>query len=524
MNKWRSAGLAILALTAGWLVLRSCTPAPTPVSQAPSAPPREVFHASKPLRVAIVPPLHAQRPAGESTPDTDRHADSGEWLERELRFVLLRGKMRVAARSMDSKAFVLRVALPQPPATIGKLELLAPDGVVERQTNASTSGSTPLAIVQSLARQLPAFLGATTTGADWGEFIGTSDADAYQQFLLAGSAVLDSNAVGFTQPPHSRNLASNVEQLEALTRRHPQFARAQSLLAIAYLGLGGDDQESLTNIADNTAKKALVLDDSLADAHAAMGLARLRRGEWIAARERFDAALDIDGNDIPALEGLACLLTEVGQPAAALPIAQRAIAMQPGNLGANECLAYARIATSQAQPLDNSMSESALPVARVVALSALLSGDVARAEQVLATAMAPDAEWVKPLLRAAVDKKATPEALRAVTRAAGDGKIDAATEVMCGAALRQPDFVFNRMSRLEQQSEAIPLRLLWLPQTDFLRKHRRFEQLITTVDLGSYWQEHGRPDICEQEPKIYGCSLRPPSIKTANQPSKIVTH
>ncbi len=509
MNRWRSAVLTILALTAGWLVLRSCMPAQTPVSQQPPMPPREVFHASKPLRVEIADPSDANRP------DTDRN----EWLERELRFVLSQGKMRVATLATDSKAFVLRIELPQSPSTTGKLILLAPDGAAERHLvvplASNMPGNTRLAIVQSLTRPLPTFLGATTASSDWSGFFGTSDADAYEGYLLASGALLNRHARGFTQPPRSRELARNIERLEALTRKQPQFARAQSLLAIAYLGLGGDDQESLTRIADSAAKRALELDDSLADAHAAMGLARLRRGEWIAARERFNAALGLDSNDIPALEGLACLLTEVGQPAAALPIAERALAMQPGNLGASECFAYARIATAGAQPLDDSTSIKDLPVARLVALSALLSGDIAHAEQVLNAATAPDAEWVKPLLRAAGDKKATPEALRAITRAAGDGQIDAATEVMCGAALRQPDFVFNRMSRLEQQNEAMPLRLLWLPQTDFLRKQRRFEQLITSVDLGSYWQEYGRPEICEQEPKTYGCSLRAAAAKAA---------
>ena len=502
MNRWLGAVLAILAVLAGWLVLRSCTPTQTPVSQQPPTPPREVFHASKPLQVEIV-------AASGARTDTDR----SEWLERELRWVLARGKMRVAAHVTDSKTFVLRIELPQSPSPTGRLLLLAPDGITERHLDAPLAGNTRLAIVQALARSLPQFLGATTD--DWSDYPGTSDAEAYEGFLLAASALLDSQARGFTQPLHSRELARNVEHLEALTRKQPQFARAQALLAIAYLGLGGNDQESLTRIADNTAKRALGLDDSLADAHAAMGLARLRRGEWIAARERFDAALAIDSNAIPALEGLACLLTEVGQPATALPIAARAIAMQPGNLGANECFAYARIATAGTQPLGNSEPVKDLPVARVAALSALLSGDIARAEQVLSAATAPDADWVKPLLRAAADKKATPAALRAITRAAGDGQIDAATEVMCGAALRQPDFVFNRMARLEQQSEAMPLQLLWLPQTDFLRKHRRFEQLITTVDLGSYWQENGRPEICEQEPQTYGCSLRPSAAKEA---------
>jgi hypothetical protein len=501
MNKWRIAGVIVLALVAGALVLRSCTP-DKPAPTAPVLPPRETFHASKPVQVDVVP-----------TPGANTH----EWLARELRFVLGRGKMRVASRgTADLKTFVLRIELPGEKPTTATLSLIAPDGQVERQLDVPVSSEDRLATVQSLARKLPAFLGAATTATDWSVFPGTTESAAYEGFLQASSALLDSKAKGFTQPQHSRELSRSIEQLEALTRKYSQFARAQGLLAIAYLGLGGSDQPSLTQIADSTAKRALTLDDALADAHGAMGLARLRRGEWIAARERFDAALEIDANSIPALEGLACLLTEVGHSAAALPIAKHAVAMQAGNVGAHECLAYAQIAAGPgAEPRDipSEMSKE-LAVAQVAALSAMLSGDTASAEHTLANATGA-ADWVKPLTQAVNNKKAIPEALRAITRAAGDGEIDATTEVMAGAALRQPDFVFNRMTRLEKQSQAVPLQLLWLPQTDFLRRNRRFEQLVTAVDLASYWQENGRPEICEKEPQIYGCSLRPSAAKAA---------
>jgi tetratricopeptide (TPR) repeat protein len=498
MNKWRIAGLILLVMVAGGLVLRYCTRPEQPTATIPTAPPREVFHASKPLRVEII-----------VAPGKDRH----EWLERELRFVLARGKMRIAARGPeDSKAFVLRVDLSQGSAAGAKLLLIAPDDVQERELTVPVSLSTRLETVQSLTRQLPTFLGAATA-TDWTHLPGTSEADAYESFLAASSALLDSNAQGFTQPQRSRELAHRVEALEALVRKQPSFARAQGLLAIAYLGLGGEDQSSLTQLADATAKRALALDESLADAHSAIGLARLRHGEWIAARERFDAALEIDSNAVPALEGLACLLTAVGQSAAALPIAQHAVAMQAGNIGAQECLAYARAATAEQKTAQPVLSKD-LPVARAGALSALLAGDVPLAEQMLQHAAHDnDAEWIKPLLQAALDKKAIPEALRAITRAAGDGQIDSATEVMSGAALHQADFVFNRLSRLEKQNEAVPLQLLWLPQTAFLRKHRRFEQLVTAVDLTGYWQENGRPEICETEPQVYGCALRPSAAK-----------
>ena len=513
MNKWRIASLTVLVVLGGWLALRSCTPAPPPAVIKPPAPPREVFHASKPLDVVV---HSATGPA------------ASEWLERELRFVLTRGKMRIAPRSPATTAtsatrnFTLRIDLPdRAQSSNAHLSLLAPDGLVEREADAPLEFKDRLTTVQSLSSYLPKFLGAATTTADWASLVGTTEAETYEGFLVASSVLLDSTARGFTQPAHTRALAHSVEQLEALTRKNPGFARAHALLAIGYLGLGGEDEASLTQIADTTAKRVLALDESLADAHGAMGLARLRRGEWISARERFEAALVIDVNALPALEGLACLLTETGQMTAAVPIAEHAIALQPGNVGARECLTYARIASSEPSSISSGTDASSndLAVARIDALSALLAGDLPKAENLLTGAAGGGNTWIKPLIRAASNRSAIPEALRAITLAASDGQIDAATEVMCGAALHQADFVFNRMSRLQKQSEAVPLRILWLPQTAYLRQHRRFEQIVTAVDLGSYWQEQGRPDICEKEPQVYGCTLRPSAARTIAKPA-----
>jgi hypothetical protein len=75
--------------------------------------------------------------------------------------------------------------------------------------------------------------------------------------------------------------------------------------------------------------------------------------------------------------------------------------------------------------------------------------------------------------------------------------------------LKQPDFVFNRMSRLQRQGERLPLRVLWMPQTGFLRQHSRFEQIVGAAGLTAFWQEQGRPDICAEEAALYGCKLHP---------------
>lgn len=531
MSNWRIAGLVVAALLAAWLILRGCTSKDENERAAsPPVPAREVFHISKPLRVLVTrPATSASQPAQSAPTDSGAQGTPDEWLERELRDLLIRGRMRIAAIDPSlPRPFTLRVELPQAPdastSTTVKLSLLAPDGKIERSTEVELTadpGQDPSAldIMQALAKRLPGFLGAARiaagTEADWTASIGTDDAAAYDRFLSSANELLGSQGTGFTASS-APNRSVAVERLETLTRQHPDFTRALALLSVGYAGLGGQDDASLTGIAAASAQRALALDRTLANAQSTLGLVRLRQGEWAAALEQFNEALALDANSPAALEGLACLLIDVGQAAAALPVAQRAIARQPANVGAKECLAYALFATGKnADSLLAPPSPTAhephepLEIAQVKALPALLSGDTVQAQRTLsASAGTGAAAWVDPVLQAVGDRKRISLALQAITRAASDRTIDPTTELVCGAALRQADFVFNRMLRLHRQDEPVPLRLLWLPQTDFLRRHARFAEIIDAQALPAFWQDHGRPDYCAQEPDLYGCKSR----------------
>jgi len=497
MNKWRIAGLIVVVALAAWLVLRSWAPEPEPAVVVPP-PPREQFHTSKPLQLSL---MSAADPA------------ASEWLERELRYLLIRGRMQVAGPDQPN-AFTLQVELPQAPQTKVKLTLLAPDDQPERETEVDLgSAEEPgkLDTVQTLARVLPRFLGADNVATDWTGFIGTADGAAYDTFIRSADELLGTGGRGFTQLS-APDRSPAVERLESLVRRHRDFARAVALLSVGYLSLGGEDEAPLTRIADATAERALGIDPALTNARSAIGLVRLRRGEWAGAMEHFNAALAIDANSVPALEGLACLLVDVGHASAALPIAQRAVALQPANVGANECLAYARLATNTPAPAEaaDKPASDALAVAQAKAMSALLSGDASLAQRTLRSVKGARsaATWVDPLLQAAADRRKTSQALQAITRAASERLIDPVTEVVCGAALRQSDFVFNRMLRLHRQNDSVPLRILWLPQTDFLRRHARFEEIAEAEALLPFWQDHGPPDVCAHEPEVYGCKAR----------------
>lgn len=479
----------MLAGLVSWPVLRSCTPE-TPEPTVPPPPVREEFHASKPLR------LQLQSEA--------ENADIA-WLRYELNHLLTRGKMHMAAVSIDPavdpKVFTLRVTL-SADGKQAKLVLLAPDGDVDSETALPLPDDTRLATISAFATTLPRFLNAAHTTGDWVALIGTDDAKAYDTFLNTSLEWLGTQSAGFTEPPKAPARARSVERLESLIRSEPKFARAWGALAAGYLSLGGEDETSLTQLAETSAEHALSLDDGIADAHAALGLTHLRRNEWIAAREQFERALTLDAQTGAALEGLACLLVDAGRYQEAAPFAAQAVAIQPHNIGANECFSYT-LTTTPAPP---AIQATPSPVR---ALEAILAGDDSSAKEILRGSLSTQdfKRWAEPLLLAADNKRRIPQALQAVTLAASEQQIDPATEILCGTALRQAEFVFNRMSRLQRQGERSPLRVLWMPQTKFLRQHPRFEQVVSAAGLPAFWQEQGVADVCASEPGLYGCKL-----------------
>jgi tetratricopeptide (TPR) repeat protein len=484
------------ALLAGCLLLQGCT-REAPPAPPPAEPARDVFHATKPLRLQVV-----------AQPNEDGVAADLSWLERELRYLLTRGQMLMTPQSTSATTYVLQVGV-TPDGKQAHLRLVAPDEVIERKSTVEIAQANRLATVAALAGMLPAFLEASHASQDWKVFIGTEDEYAYETYVRSASDVFGAAAQGATRPASSRPRGRTVERLERLTRAHPRFARAWATLAAGYLSLGGKDLPSLTDLAESSAERALRLDENIAEAHAALGLVDLRRNDWIAAQEKFEWALFLDANMPLALEGLACLHVDAGHYRASLPHGRRAVALQPRNAGANECLTYAQLGALDGSEAVQENGPLLSSVARVRALSAFLAGERRTAERLLRSSMSRTEFdlWAAPLIRAARDRRLVPDALKAITRAANDGHIDAATEILCGAALREPEFVFNRIERLQNETAHAPLRLLWLPQADFLRKHERFEATISKAGLTAFWHGSGPPDVCASEPAVYGCNL-----------------
>jgi hypothetical protein len=496
-NRLRIAGVVLAALLAAFFVMRGCTPETPQDSSA--APARPAFDVARPLQVAVI-----------ATRTSDGKAADVAWLEPELRRLLSAAGLTIAPVGAEPKdAYLLRVAI-APDARRAGFALVAPDQVLEREGAVDLEDSARLTLALATASELAKFLQAPRAIPDWKAALGTGDARAYDVYTHALNDVLGPNARGFTRPPLAPRGARALERLEGLSRAAPRFARARALLAVGYLSLGGEDQASLTQLAASSAERALALDPALADAQAALGLAALRSADWIAAHERLTNALELDANNAAALEGLACLLTDAGLYAAAAPLAARAVALLPRSIGASECRAYVSATEPAAAPQE--------AAAEIAALRLALAGQPGEAQQRLRASLRPAQYelWAQPLSRALSSGRHIPEALRAITRAASEDQIDASTEIVAGTALKQGEFVLNRLARLQRQGEYAPLRILWLPQATFLRQHPRFDDVIAAAGLTTFWQANGPPDVCKTEPTTYGCVGKEKGVATKN--------
>jgi serine/threonine-protein kinase len=94
--------------------------------------------------------------------------------------------------------------------------------------------------------------------------------------------------------------------------------------------------------AEQAALKALALDDSLGDAHAALGWVRLgRQRKWADAEREFQRAIALDAHSLRAFEGLARLYMTTGRFAEQLAAAQAGLDVDPFSYSAIRELALA---------------------------------------------------------------------------------------------------------------------------------------------------------------------------------------
>jgi tetratricopeptide (TPR) repeat protein len=126
-------------------------------------------------------------------------------------------------------------------------------------------------------------------------------------------------------------------------QRDPQYAQAYSGLADSYSQLGGLLAEPDRTIGPNlnqAAQKAVTLDDSLAEAHASLGIEYQREWKWTDSERELQRAIQLNSNYALAHLDYGYLLILSGDTEQALFEFKRALELNPASPGANMGLGW----------------------------------------------------------------------------------------------------------------------------------------------------------------------------------------
>src|SRR5580700_10313088 len=128
-------------------------------------------------------------------------------------------------------------------------------------------------------------------------------------------------------------LRRSIDYLQQATTKDPQYARAYAGLADSYVLLatyGVESPQKAYPAARGAALNALRLDDSLAEAHASLGMIAFYYGwNWSESEHEFQQALALNPNDAGAESWYSLNLTAMGRVEEAMDLVQRAKEIDP---------------------------------------------------------------------------------------------------------------------------------------------------------------------------------------------------
>jgi TolB-like protein/Tfp pilus assembly protein PilF len=131
------------------------------------------------------------------------------------------------------------------------------------------------------------------------------------------------------------DLENSVANFKSALEKDPQFALAYSGLALSYLALADFylAPHEVMPKAEEAARKALELDDTLSEAHDALGYVELiYRWDWQAAQQHLQRAVELNPSNALAQDHYAAYLSALGRHAEAFTTSERARALDPLSL------------------------------------------------------------------------------------------------------------------------------------------------------------------------------------------------
>ncbi|CAN5360487.1 winged helix-turn-helix domain-containing protein [soil metagenome] len=161
---------------------------------------------------------------------------------------------------------------------------------------------------------------------------GTENAEAYRTYL---------QALFYWNKRTPENIEKSIELFKKAISLDPQFGQAYGGLTVAYevqVANGAYTQDEVKRIDLRTKeaiRKALEMDDSLVEAHAANGMRRFQDWEFAESEAAFRRAISINPNYATAHQWYSEMLAAVGRTEEALAEIERALELDPYSRAVN---------------------------------------------------------------------------------------------------------------------------------------------------------------------------------------------
>ena len=180
------------------------------------------------------------------------------------------------------------------------------------------------AVQAEIARTISEKLRLRLTGAQEQQLTkqATGNPEAYQLYLTG---------LFYFQKGNIENIKKALDYYTQAVALDPKFAPAYASMAVAYSNLttsGADPAEMLAK-GRAAAQKALELDDSLAEAHAALAIIKRDEWDWSGAEREYKRAVELNPNYAGAHGNYALYLSRMGRAAEALSENKRAQEIDP---------------------------------------------------------------------------------------------------------------------------------------------------------------------------------------------------
>ena len=349
-----------------------------------------------------------------------------------------------------------------------------------------------LVVKQEIAREVTENLRLRLSGDEQKQLVkrDTTNAEAYQLYLKGRFSWEKYTEEGFRK---------SIEHFKQAIEKDPTYALAYSGLADSYSLLGelsvSPPKESFPQ-ARAYAEKALMLDETLADAHLSLGMVELLyEWDWSGAEKEFRRAKELDPNNPQIYHFYGHYLQCVGRMEEGINETKRGLELDPTSLVINAELGWAYYSARQydrAIEQDRKTLEldpNFIYTSWVIAQSYAQTGRYQESIAELKRARTIDANWPYIIAElgyayaASGERSEAEKILEQLKERAAREYIDAILIAYIYVGLGQKDEAFSWLEKAYQERSGLMAFLKGEPKWDSLRGDARFADLLRRIGL-----------------------------------------